>query len=475
MLTDDEKNEIVQLLKLKVGKKCDKIAEERKTLLPAQRGMIGRDVYFEVSREQFEEVINYEVNTLLEIAKNKSVQKKRSLEDSDFGWIVNLVEEHIDLKLKSEQNQIEERFGEGTTDSEYLKEKIRDRANLLKQGMRRDVEIVKKETVLSESENVSDSLIMDEQNRKDILSDDDKREILKLVDMKTGEIKENITKDRKRIAEKQPDNRNPALQVAEDIEKEVLSRVDILIDLIRNKRGCIDDAVSEWLIQEIQGYIEKRGKAGEKQIERDLFSRGEGNRVKGPQTRLKDELMTIKLKARRKIEIAKSEDRIVKKDGDKSDMGSNVKSSKLLGEKIFIVHGHNKEVKETVARFIEKLGLEAIILHEQPSSGKTIIEKFETYSNVGYAIVLLTSDDEGRAKGEERLIPRARQNVIFEMGFFVGKIGRERVCIIYEEGVELPSDYDGVVYVPMDSGGAWKFTLAKEMKQVGFNIDMNKV
>lgn len=146
-----------------------------------------------------------------------------------------------------------------------------------------------------------------------------------------------------------------------------------------------------------------------------------------------------------------------------------------LSDDIFIVHGHSNEAKQTLARFIEKLGLNAIILHEKPSLGKTLIEKFETFSNVGFAIVLLTPDDEGRAFGEDILNPRARQNVVFEMGFFVGRIGRERVCIIYGEGVELPSDYDGVAYIPMDASGAWKMLLAKEMKHIGFEIDMNKV
>jgi hypothetical protein len=110
--------------------------------------------------------------------------------------------------------------------------------------------------------------------------------------------------------------------------------------------------------------------------------------------------------------------------------------------KIFIVHGHDELAKESVARFIEKIGLEAIVLHEQPNAGRTIIEKFEDYSNVGFAVVLLTPDDIGSPKDKRNESqPRSRQNVILELGYFMGRLGRGRVCALYKEGVEIPSDY----------------------------------
>lgn len=150
-------------------------------------------------------------------------------------------------------------------------------------------------------------------------------------------------------------------------------------------------------------------------------------------------------------------------------------ASTQVGTDVFIVHGHDDAAKETVSRFVEKLGLKVIILHEQPSAGRTIIEKFEAYANVGFAIVLLTPDDVGalRDKATEGK-PRARQNVIFELGYFIGRLGRQRVCAIYKEGVELPSDIHGVLYVLMDNSGAWRLALAKEMKHVGLPVDMNK-
>ncbi|MBL8162842.1 MAG: nucleotide-binding protein [Anaerolineae bacterium] len=145
--------------------------------------------------------------------------------------------------------------------------------------------------------------------------------------------------------------------------------------------------------------------------------------------------------------------------------------------RIFVVHGHDGEIKQDVARTLEKLKLEPIILHEQPNAGKTIIEKFEKYSDVGFAIVLLTPDDNGYPNTESgtNARPRARQNVIFEMGYFIGRLGRERVLVLYREqdGFEKPSDYDGVLYTVYDPTGRWRFELVKELKAVGYEIDAN--
>lgn len=143
-------------------------------------------------------------------------------------------------------------------------------------------------------------------------------------------------------------------------------------------------------------------------------------------------------------------------------------------KKVFIVHGHDNEMKSEVARLVEKLDLEAIILHEQANQGKTIIEKFEKHSDVSYAIVLLSPDDVGKAKvNQGQLNQRARQNVVFELGFFMGKLGRDKVCAIMKDSVEKPSDVDGVVYIPYS--GSWRYDVAKEIKEAGITIDMNKL
>ena len=144
-------------------------------------------------------------------------------------------------------------------------------------------------------------------------------------------------------------------------------------------------------------------------------------------------------------------------------------------KEVFVIHGRDNEARETVARFLEKLGLTPVILHEQSNQGRTIIEKFEQHAQVGFAVALLTPDDVGALKSDEKnLKPRARQNVVFELGYFLGRLGRERVCALTKGNVELPSDYDGVVYISLDDGG-WKMNLIRELKNADFNVDANKM
>ena len=144
------------------------------------------------------------------------------------------------------------------------------------------------------------------------------------------------------------------------------------------------------------------------------------------------------------------------------------------GSDVFIVHGHDEAVKHKVARCIEQMGLTAIVLDEQADKGLTVIEKFEENSkNVGFAVVLFTLDDKGRSVKEDDLKPRARQNVVFELGYFVGKLGRNRVCLLRKGDVEIPSDYTGVLYTPGESN--LKLKLAKEIKAAGLPVDTDKM
>lgn len=145
-----------------------------------------------------------------------------------------------------------------------------------------------------------------------------------------------------------------------------------------------------------------------------------------------------------------------------------------FSRKVFIVHGHDDGARETVARFLERIGLEAIILHEQANQGRTIIEKVVAHSDVGFAVVLLTPDDEGCVKGGSPE-PRARQNVLLELGYFIGRLGREKVCALKRGTLEIPSDFAGVVWETMDSGGGWRQALARELEAAGHSIDWNKV
>jgi len=157
--------------------------------------------------------------------------------------------------------------------------------------------------------------------------------------------------------------------------------------------------------------------------------------------------------------------------------GSNERPDTDLSDKVFVVHGHDEDMKLSAARVLEQLGLDPIILHEKPDKGRTIIEKFSDYTDVGFAVVLLSPDDLGYQKGvsSDKAKPRARQNVILELGFFLGKLGRDHVLTLYRktDNFEMPSDYDGVIYTPFDGTENWKFKLVRELKAAGYDVDAN--
>ena len=141
--------------------------------------------------------------------------------------------------------------------------------------------------------------------------------------------------------------------------------------------------------------------------------------------------------------------------------------------KCFLVHGHNERLKYEVSRFLseelkKELKIDVTILHEKLNYGNTIIEKFERFSDVDFVVALWSADDWGRKKrlkkrnGKIKNNHRARQNVIFETGFFIGKLGREKVIVLYDMKVEIPSDYHGILYIPLTDN--WKFKLQEEIK-----------
>lgn len=144
---------------------------------------------------------------------------------------------------------------------------------------------------------------------------------------------------------------------------------------------------------------------------------------------------------------------------------------KPISRKVFIVHGHRDGPREAVARFLDKLGLQPIILHEQANRGDTVIEKFEAHSDVAFAIVLLTADDTMAAEGSQKPAKRARQNVILEWGYFIAKLTRRNVVALIEGDVELPSDIHGIVWEVFDPHGAWQSKLARELRAAGFLFD----
>jgi hypothetical protein len=144
---------------------------------------------------------------------------------------------------------------------------------------------------------------------------------------------------------------------------------------------------------------------------------------------------------------------------------------------IFVVHGQDTRHKLEVARVLDKVTeRDVVILHEQPKRGRTILEQFEHHAErAAFAVVLLTADDEGQQKGGSSLNPRGRQNVIFELGFFFAKLGRENVMVLMDAGVEQPSDMTGLIYEILDAAGAWKQRLAKELDAAGIEVDYRAI
>lgn len=154
------------------------------------------------------------------------------------------------------------------------------------------------------------------------------------------------------------------------------------------------------------------------------------------------------------------------------------RAEQLMEQSVFIVHGHDEEMKQSVARTLEKLGLTALILHEQPNGGRTVIEKFMDYGQVAsFAVVLLSPDDLAYQAQEDpsQARFRARQNVVLELGFFLGKLGRSRVVVVHREAdkFEMPSDFAGVLFVPYDRRGTWQYELVRELKGARYQVDAN--
>lgn len=248
-----------------------------------------------------------------------------------------------------------------------------------------------------------------------------------------------------------------------DIEKEELLE-DYVIpylkqeEFIFNGRTISKDGISVFLIKQSEKSIKEISKEVEERMAQEgKFGFGRKSFIFANEEYTKD--------------ITK---KIFKEIGEFSKDKKNNNEKLEKSNEVFIVHGKDELLKTKIARFIENLGLKAVILHEQANEGKTIIEKLEASSSrAGYAIILYTPCDKGCYKDENELKSRARQNVVFEHGYFVAKLGRGKVAAIVKGDLEIPSDISGIVYI--SDGDNWEMKLAMEMKKAGLSIDLNKL
>ena len=152
--------------------------------------------------------------------------------------------------------------------------------------------------------------------------------------------------------------------------------------------------------------------------------------------------------------------------------------SSILSNKIFVVHGHDSQLKVDIERFLHEIGLQPVILHREVDEGATIIEKFEKHADVGFAFILLTPDEVAYTRDQESLPQdqrtlerRARPNVIFEFGYFVGRLGRSRVCCLHKGEVAVPSDLEGILYKKVKSSvDEQAYGIIRELKAAGYDI-----
>ena len=155
----------------------------------------------------------------------------------------------------------------------------------------------------------------------------------------------------------------------------------------------------------------------------------------------------------------------------------NRMNNQVRSNKIFVIHGHDNEMKSDVTQTLQKLDLDPIILHEKPNSEQTLIEKISDYAHVSFAVVLLSPDDLAypEEKTPEEAKYRAKQNVIFELGYFLGLLGKQNVIAIYrkKKDFEIPNNYNGVLWIEYKTG--WYFELIRELQATNFDVDANKL
>ena len=229
----------------------------------------------------------------------------------------------------------------------------------------------------------------------------------------------------------------------------------------------------EWLAWETRSVNVVERICAENSPATALARRGKGIRTSGHGPDAFERVQSSLLKALELTRTALGSDAY----GELQGPGST-HASPALSNRVFVVHGHDSEFKTDVERFLHEIGLEPVVLHRQPDEGATIIEKFEKHADAGFAFVLLTPDEvactvdqENVPEDQRRTEQRARPDVIFEFGYFVGQLGRSRVCCLHKGDVTVPSDLDGLVYKKV--GGSIDeqgISIIRELKAAGYTV-----
>lgn len=263
------------------------------------------------------------------------------------------------------------------------------------------------------------------------------------------------------------------LRLLDDVN-EVLGKLDELIDQAGNLDRRSFHALKDWkkcVLDLLQSSFVDEGI--EKEFEQTGVYRGNAIPMGGGTPKFVENLpRAVKyLRVLREDIASSNQDTATEVDDIAATTG------KVDNNRVFVVHGHDDGLKQEVSRTLERLGLEPIILSGQPNGGRTVIEKFEHNSVVGFSVILMSADDVGRGRLEPEgaVSSRARQNVILELGYFIGKLGRNRVFVIKEPNVSQPSDIHGIVYEPVVGPGSWKLALHRELLAAGYGVDANKL
>jgi predicted nucleotide-binding protein len=274
----------------------------------------------------------------------------------------------------------------------------------------------------------------------------------------------------------QPTQEEPRLKVQrEEVAGILVDRIAFASRLMQYEPATFDligEIWDEFIIWDDYNKAYLRRAFSTPQISRDYESNlgCTGGTVNGYWQQVRSLIQT----QRQKLRSIQARLELIELTGDEAPVNLN-REPKQFGDDIFIVHGHDGAMKAEVEKFVERcVNATPIILHDKPDKGRTIIEKFESHAgDARFAIVLLTGDDQGKEKSTEVLSLRARQNVVFEHGFFIGMLGRENVLALYADDIELPSDLSGVLYKPIS--GNWHTELATELRAAGFTVDLTKL